>query len=181
MKKARDLQAECGYAKWERFHGVLLRADNIIKNGLNDGSITRCEKISCLGSGAIRRIIDYLVDENAEQLIKELCLSYKINGSYCIRNETATLSLLKKYCLYKGFSYDFQYKLTPFIYDFRCNKVLVEFDEPHHSEPAQKLIDSKKDDLALLNGFRVSRVSLETDIIDLIIEIERSRQLFGKT
>lgn len=173
MKKARELQIECGYAKWERFHGVLLRADNIIRNGFRDGSITKCEKMSCLGSGAIRRIIDYLVDEGAENLIKELCLSYKINGSYCIRNEAATLSLLKKYCRYKGFSYEFQYKINNFVYDFRCNKILIEFDEPHHNESRQKLVDLKKDEFAILNGFRISRVTLATDIIDLIIEIER--------
>lgn len=166
---ARKLQKQLNYIDWRNFNNLILRAENLIKNGIENGLITKTICTVKLGSGSLRNIPDYYMDERAQILIKKLALSYKLNKSYLIRNETSILSLLQKYCIYKNIDYEFQFKLDKYIYDFKYEKTLIEFDEPHHKETRQSFIDEEKNINAKNNGFKIVRIGLHKDIIDLII------------
>ena len=59
---ARELAPLLGYTKWQNFDGVVRRAQNLIRTGAAVGVIDESWKAVTTGSGAIRRIVDYVVD-----------------------------------------------------------------------------------------------------------------------
>ena len=170
---ARKLQDVLNYKEWRNFHNLIIRAINLIENGIEKGEIKKTYTKVSLGSGAIRHVDDYVFDELALQLIKKLALSFKLGKSYSIRNETRILSLLQKYCIYKSIDYEFQFKLENYIYDFRFEQTLIEFDEPHHECKRQENIDRNKDIIALNNSYRILRFNLSNDIIDIIVALDK--------
>ncbi len=172
MITARKLQQEVNYKEWRNFNSLILRAKNLINNGVESGFIKDTEYPVNIGSGAIRLVEDYELDNDAVNLIKKLALSYKLGNSYSTRNETAVLGLLQKYCVNKGYVYDFQFNLDKFIFDFRCENILLEFDEPHHQTKRQKKTDLDKEHIAIENGYKLFRFTLRNDIVDIIICIE---------
>jgi very-short-patch-repair endonuclease len=172
MITARKLQKHVSYKEWRNFNTLIIRAKNLIANGVENGIIIEIKHTVLIGSGAVRIIDDYELDNDAENLIKRLSLSYKLGKSYSTRNETAVLGLLQKYCVNKGFSYDFQFKLDNFFYDFRCELILIEFDEPHHQNRRQKKTDLNKESAATKNGYKLFRFTLKDDIVDMINCIE---------
>lgn len=170
---ARDLQIEFNYAKWENFNGLIKRAINIINSGIRLGMIVESKIEVNTGKGAIRKINNYIVDENAYKIIKELSLSYKTSNFYSFRNETLILSLIKKYFNSKNIEFIFQKRIHPFVFDALVgNTILVEFDEIHHQNSKKQIsIDSKKNAIASVNGYKIIRLNLDMDIIDCIITI----------
>ena len=98
-----------------------------------------------IGSGAKRKIVDYLLDKKAFNLICEMAESYKLNKSHLLRNETLVLSQLKKYCDLKKIKFEFQYQLEQYFFDCKVKNILIEFDEPHHKEKAVLVNDKKKE------------------------------------
>lgn len=173
MITARKLQHQVKYARWERFNSLIKRAKNLIANGVAHGEIKEIMVPARLGSGAIRLILDYELDDAAASLARQLALSYKLGSSFCIRNETVILELLRKYCTHKGYSFDFQFPLGGKIYDFRCGKKLIEFDEPHHDSRRHALNDLIKNEIAAQGGFSILRFTLSHDIIDILIALEK--------
>lgn len=175
LKSARAIFQELGYAEWRNFHGVIKRAIALIDNGLESGKITPISKEVLIGFGAKRVIKDYLMDQNAFALIKALSSAYKLNKSFLIRNETALLGLLKKYCRCKGLDFQFQFHLGGYIFDCLINKrILIEYDEPHHKlSERQRLNDLKKDKLAAFHNYTLLRFGVHNDIIDAIVEVEK--------
>ncbi|MDM8524908.1 hypothetical protein QUF80_16180 [Desulfococcaceae bacterium HSG8] len=127
-----------------------------------------------IGSGAKRNIINYMLDENAFKLVQELATSYKLHKHFSIRCETVVLSLVKKYCLKKGWGFEFQYQTGGFVIDCLVNdKIAIEFDEPHHQRSAkQKTQDTAKDTHVRNIGLKMFRVHLDMDIIDIILYLE---------
>ena len=172
MTTARKLQKDYNYKEWRNFNTLILRAKNLIANGVENGVILDIKHTVPIGSGAVRIIDDYELDNDAENLIKKLSLSYKLGGSYTTRNETAILGLLQKYCIHKGFLYDFQFKLDKYIYDFCCEHILIEFDEPHHQNSRQNRTDLNKENTAIENGYKLFRFTLKDDVVDMIKCIE---------
>jgi len=172
---ARDLQKELNYKKWENFEGVIKRANNLIQNGFKNGVISETFKIVETGFKAKRSIIDYSLDNNAVDLITYLCSNYKINKYFPIRNETLILGLIEKYYKNKNISFEFQKKLSCYVYDALIGgNILVEFDEPHHfNSKKQILIDKSKSELAHKLGYKLIRICLKQDIIDCIIIIDK--------
>lgn len=171
---ARDIMHCLGYKKWVNFAGVIERAISITKHNHVGGRIIKTFAVVEIGSGAKRKIIDYLIDKEGLILLNELCSSFKLNNFYSMRNETIVLQLVEKYCFKKGIKFQYQYRLEKFIFDCKVgNHILIEFDEPHHQiNTQQKEIDAKKTAIAKLNGFVMYRVSIEMDIIDIIIFLE---------
>lgn len=166
---ARDAYLQLGYARWENFNNLVKRAQNLINNGEYKGEITQTVKNVNTGKGAVRPLIDYLFDEYAFALIEKLANSYKINSYYSIRNETTILSLLKKYCAYKGIDFEFQYRTGGYVFDCLIeSSCLIEFDEPHHKRSRQSRKDILKDEYALKNGYKLFRFNIEHDIIDIL-------------
>lgn len=172
MKSARNLQKEVNYKEWRNFNTLILRAKNLISNGVESGVIKEAECAINIGSGAIRLVEDYELDEQAVQLIKRLALAYKLGKSHSTRNETAILGLLQKYCINKNYKYGFQFKLDNYIFDFQCENILIEFDEPHHENKRQQKIDADKDGVAKRNKYKLFRFTLYNDVIDIILCIE---------
>jgi len=172
---ARDLQHLLGYTKWRNFEGVIKRAIGIIKHKHLNGIIEQTTTQVKIGSGALREIIDYKLDKEATQLLQELCSSYKLNNYFFIRNESVVLQLVEKYCKSKQIIFEYQFRLSKYIFDFMLgNKILIEFDEPHHINFRQNKIDLEKEGIAKQNNFLIFRVSLDMDIIDIIIFIEKN-------
>src|SRR4051794_24319091 len=108
LVSARTVYRQLGYTKWERFEGLIKRANHLIQNGISQGVINKSSKLVSIGMGAKREIADYLLDPTAYQLIQTLAASYKLNTSFLIRNETAILTLLQKYCTRKRLAFQFQ-------------------------------------------------------------------------
>jgi very-short-patch-repair endonuclease len=170
---ARDIQNLLGYTEWRNFEGVIKRAIGIIRHKHLHGTIEQTARRVKIGSGASREIVDYKLDKEATQLLQELCSSYKLNNYFFIRNESVVLQLVEKYCRLKQLIFNYQFRLDEYIFDCMLgNRILIEFDEPHHSNPGQKKTDLKKEQLAKQNGFLIFRVNLNMDIIDIIIFIE---------
>ncbi len=172
MITARSLQKEVNYKEWRNFNTLILRAKNLISNGVESGVIKETECAVNIGSGAIRLVEDYELDERAVYLIKRLALAYKLGKSYSTRNETAVLGLLQKYCVSKNYFHDFQFKLENYIFDFQCENILIEFDEPQHQNRRQRAIDIDKENIAKKNNYKLFRFTLHNDIIDIIMYIE---------
>lgn len=173
---ARDLQQLLGYSEWRNFNNVIKRAKNIIIHKSLQGKIIDTYRIIAIGSGAKRKVLDYKIDNRAKLLVSDLSKSYKLNNSYFIRNETVVLQLVEKYCVSKRKVYKFQFKIENYFYDFMIdNKILFEFDEPHHKiSKRQKDIDFIKNNLATLYGFNIFRISLKMDIIDIILFLQKN-------
>jgi very-short-patch-repair endonuclease len=171
---ARDLAPLLGYSNWQNFDGLVRRAQNLIKNGAAAGVIRDSWKTVTAGYGATRRIVDYSVDREAVDLLKDLASSYKLTKHYCTRNETVLLTLLEKYCKWKGLKFRFQAKLDDFAFDALIeNRIAVEFDEPHHRYGKNKERDSRKAAFATSMGLHLVRFDLTHDIVDMIVEVEK--------
>jgi very-short-patch-repair endonuclease len=172
---ARDLQALLGYKRWQNFDHLIKRANHILIHKHLPGHIEPTSRTACIGSGATREITDYLIDRPALNIVMELAASYKLTNSFSIRSESVVMQLLEKYCLAKNICFTFQHHLGGFVFDCMIgNQVLVEFDEPHHQEcKRQAERDSEKDRLAESEGLKILRINLESDIIDLILAIQK--------
>jgi len=175
MISARSIYKDLGYKQWRCFEGLIKRAINLIKNGIEKGIIKETKKETLIGSGAKRKVKDYLFNNDAFNLIERLSNGYKLNNCYSIRNETVLLGLLKKYCKKKGIKVNFQYSFGTFLYDCCLNhKIFIEFDEPHHKNKKQKNIDNRKDKYVKSQGYKILRFNLDNDIVDLILEVEKN-------
>ena len=171
---ARDIMPSLGYIQWRNFAGVIERAIGIIKHKHLKGKIVKTSAIVEIGSGAKREIIDYLIDIDGLSLLNELCSSYKLNNFYSIRNETVVLQMVEKYCRKKEISFEYPYPAGAYIFDCMvADNILIEFDEPHHqNDTRQKNVDNKKNRFAVDNGFGLYRVTVEMDIVDVIVYLE---------
>lgn len=166
--KARILCKQLEYSEFRHFDQLIDRCLNLINNGLEKGVISPCMSEIEIGSGAIRIVKDYDLDHDAELLIRKMATGFKLGGVYPIRNETALFSLLKKFCLLNDIEHDFQFKLWGFIYDFRYENTLIEFDETHHATTLNKSIYKVKNQLAIDSGYEILRFGFEHDIIDIL-------------
>jgi very-short-patch-repair endonuclease len=174
---ARDVQYLFGYAEWRNFEGVIERARNLIKHKHLYGSIEQTTKTVRIGSGATRFIVDYRVDRPALLVIHELASSHKLTNVYSIRCETVVLQLVEKYCRLNGLHFEYQFRLEDYVFDCAIGGyVLIEFDEPHHEHsPRQRLVDKRKNEMALKLGWVLFRVTLEMDIVDIIVKLQEWR------
>jgi hypothetical protein len=137
---ARDIYSPLGYVDWRNFRGVVERARNLIQNGERTGSIMESTRLVAIGKGARRSVPDYSMDKRAFQLVTKLAASYKLNRCFGTRNETAILSMLRKYCTLKGLDFKFQYRLGRYRFDALVgDRILIEFDEPHHKRSARNV------------------------------------------
>lgn len=173
---ARDLQHLLGYAKWDNFEGVIKRAIGIIRNKNLNGIIEETFRVVEIGSGATRRVVDYRFNKESFVLLKELCSSYKLTNQFCIRNESVVLQLAEKYCKANQITFQYQFLLEKYRFDCMIgSKILIEFDEPHHHQNSKQVkIDLEKDKVANQNGFLIFRVTLDMDIIDIILFIDKN-------
>jgi very-short-patch-repair endonuclease len=173
---ARDIQHLLGYTEWRNFEGVIKRAVQIIVNTQSEGIIQKTTKNVKIGSGAIRGVKDYKIDENGFILIRKLSASQKLNNAFEIRNETIFLQLIQKYCSKLSIKFEYQYKLHNYRFDCKIGEnLLIEFDEPHHSySTSQKRIDIDKNKIASDNNFKIFRIDLDMDIIDVIVIIQNN-------
>jgi len=173
---ARDLQKDLGYVEWRNFEGVIKRAIQIIKNTQSIEQIQRTTRKVIIGSGAFREVVDYKIDKNGFILIKKLTSSQKLNNSFEIRNETIFLQLIQKYCLKSDIKFEYQFSFLNYRFDCKVgDNLLIEFDEPHHlTNTKQKIIDVNKDKVANENNFKIFRINIEMDIIDVILFIQKN-------
>jgi very-short-patch-repair endonuclease len=171
---ARDLQPLLGYRQWRNFDHLIKRAKHLLIHKHLPGRIEPNVRMTSIGSGAIREISDYQIDRRALTVVTELATSYKLTNRFSIRNESVVMQLLEKYCLAKNLFFAYQYRLGGCVYDCMIGyRILIEFDEPHHQVcKRQSARDSRKDWLAESEGFRILRVTLASDIIDLILAIQ---------
>lgn len=171
---ARDLQPLLGYKQWRNFERLIRRAQHLLIHKHLPGHIEATARMASIGSGAIRTISDYRLDHKALALIAELASSYKLTNKFQIRNESVVMQLLEKYCRSKELAFAYQYRLGRCIYDCMVgHRLLIEFDEPHHQECSRQTTrDATKDRLAGSSGFKVLRVDLDSDIVDLILAVQ---------
>jgi|GEM_PF-961332 len=174
---ARDLQHLLGYAAWRNFEGVIKRAIGIIKHRCLYGNIEKTNVKVQIGSGALREIVDYKLDRSAAEILWNLCSSYKLNNHFQIRNETVLLQLVEKYCALTGVRFIYQFRVEEYLFDCMLgNKLLIEFDEPHHENCSRQIKkDRKKDSAAKRLGFEIFRITLDMDIIDVIIFLQKNK------
>lgn len=175
MISARGLCSTMGYSEWRNFDRVVEKAKQLIASGICDGVINDTTLEVSLGSGAIRKVRDYLVDDKGMETILSLCASKLRNDRPQARNETALLALVKKYCAGKGVPFAFQAALEQYVYD-ACvaGRILIEFDEQHHfTSKSQRSIDVCKEETASRLGYSLLRFKVSHDIIDIILEIDR--------
>lgn len=173
MIKARELYKDFGYKKWENFNNNIEKAIQLYGN--SEGvTIEPTVTPQSIGSGAVRLIKDYVINEQGVEVIKKLCGSMKPLASIPVRNEVAICSQLIKYFSHKNIKTKFQYRLTPFVFDLQVGSVFFEFDEQYHSGKVQSNIDKKKTEAATMNGFTVVRGFVTDDIVDIIIRIEEA-------
>ncbi|MFO1191538.1 MAG: hypothetical protein U1F00_05190 [Rhodoferax sp.] len=179
---ARDLQELLGYARWENFEGVVRRAEQLVLNGAATGSLAQCSRTVAIGSGAIRNIVDYRLDRDGVELLGLLSTSFKLNGFFLARNETVLLGLLAKWATGKGLIAKAQFRLGPYTFDLMiADKLLLEFDEPHHDSSRQQSVDVAKDIAAKSAGFETLRLGLSNDVVDAILAIESSLEREAST
>jgi len=170
---ARDLQDLLGYARWENFQGVVLRAEQLARNGVAEGRIARSCRTVSIGSGALRQLVDYRLDRNAVELLSVLATSFKLNGYFLARNEAVILGLLAKWADRRELAVQPQFRLEDSVFDLMIgNSILVEFDEPHHESSRQRRIDDTKRSVAQCAGYAVVRLGLSCDVVDAILAIE---------
>ena len=170
---ARDLQELLGYAKWENFEGVVRRAEQLVLNGAAQGSLSKCSRSVNIGSGAVRSVVDYRLDRDALELLGLLTTSFKLNGFFLARNETVLLGLLAKWAAGRGLAVKAQFRLKQYYFDLMiANRILLEFDEPHHLSSRQVSVDVAKESAAMQAGFETLRLGLAVDVVDAILEIE---------
>ncbi|HVS71337.1 MAG TPA: hypothetical protein VHQ47_08800 [Phycisphaerae bacterium] len=170
---ARQVYQSLGYQDWRNFDALVMRVSQLIRHGQCCGSISKTTSIVAIGSGAVRAVPDYVLDQDAVSAITFAASSFKANVHLVRRNETVILSLLGKWCHGRGLSFVHQYRTGGFIYDaFVGGRVLVEFDEPHHATRRQSQTDAKKDAAAFAANLAITRFTLEHDIIDVIRGIE---------
>lgn len=172
---ARDLYREMGYTEWRNFRLLIAKAESLIKQGVG-GTISRTSAPVSIGSGAIRHLEDFALDAQAVKLLTRLSGRTKLTGLGAIRNETAVLALLRKYYVARDLRFVFQYPLGGFRFDaFIGGSVLVEFDEHHHvSSLRQRHTDAKKDGMAKEQGLEIVRLTIEDDVVDAILLIDRA-------
>lgn len=169
---ARQLYKSLGYLRWENFNNLIIKAMQLIRNGLCHGSIIETRKRIEIGSGACREVVDYQLDEKAIELINNMAYN-KCKKSTMYRNETMMLSTLMRYCSLRKISFEEQFSLGKYKFDCRVNrKILIEYDEPHHRKTGQNTTDVKKDEIAHLNGYTLFRYDTTADIINMISDIE---------
>jgi len=175
---ARDLQYLLGYAKWDNFEGVVRRAANIITHRHLLGTIEQTTAVAQIGSGAQRNIVDFRLDRHAVILVAELAQSHKLTNVFSIRSETVVLQLVQKYCRMTGLPFQHQFRLEGFVFDCAVGHfLLIEFDEPHHqASRRQRQVDTEKERVARENGWVLFRVTLEMDIVDVIVAISRTKK-----
>ena len=170
---ARDLQQLLGYAKWENFDGVVRRALQLVNNGSALGQLIVSSRLISIGRGAKRRVVDYKLDRNAVELLQLLSTSFKLNGFFIARNESVILGLLSKWATAKGLQATPQFCVGKYKFDLMLgDKVLVEFDEPHHRDARQQRVDTEKFNLATEAGYCLLRLDLSVDIVDAILMVE---------
>jgi DNA-damage-inducible protein D len=170
---ARDLQELLGYAKWENFDGVVRRAMQLVENGSALGQLLESNRLISIGSGAKRRVVDYKLDRSAVELLQLLSTSFKLNGFFLARNESIILGLLSKWATAKGLNATSQFCVGKYKFDLLLgDKVLIEFDEPHHRGARQQRVDTEKRNLAEEAGYFVLRLDLSIDIVDAILMVE---------
>lgn len=170
---ARDLQQLLGYAKWENFDGVVRRTLQLVNNGSALGQLIVSSRLISIGRGAKRRVVDYKLDRNAVELLQLLSTSFKLNGFFIARNESVILGLLSKWATAKGLQATPQFCVGKYKFDLMLgDKVLVEFDEPHHRDARQQQVDTEKFNLAKEAGYCLLRLDLSADIVDAILMVE---------
>lgn len=174
LVRARAIYVEMGYVQWRRFDGLVGRARHLIANGEAMGVIKCTTMQVAIGSGAIRRVRDYLLDEKAVELVTKLSSSVKLNGYYHIRNECVILGLLKKYCTARDIHFEFQQRCGTAVFDAVIGRrIAIEFDEPHHVQDVeQRIRDKAKDAIATVFGLTVLRFTIVHDIVDVILAVE---------
>lgn len=171
---ARDIYDGLGYAKWENFNTLIKRCKQLIAHGQHEGSIQDTERFVEIGYGARRRVIDYKLDAKAHQLVISMASAFKLVGHYPSRNETSILSFIERWCKAKNISFIAQSKeISGHVFDALVGgSVAIEFDEPHHLESRQSLRDANKDRQSNESGIHVLRIGLESNVIDVIVDIE---------
>jgi len=172
MYSGREIYKELGYIKWSNFYNLIKKAQQIINNCLDRGIIVPTFKNINIGSGATRKVIDFDLDDNAIKVLKDISCN-KLKKSPKARSETMFLSLVEKYCKIKNIKFDFQFRLDGYVFDCCVNNnILIEFDEPHHCEKRQTIKDRAKDTSSEKNNYKIIRVEICDDIIDIICKIE---------
>ncbi len=171
---ARDIYESLGYAKWENFNTLIKRCKQLIEHGQRVGHIEDATRVIEIGSGAIRRVIDYKLDAKAHQLVISMASAFKLLGHYPTRNETSILSFISRWCSLKKISFVPQAKyIDGHIYDALVGDlVAIEFDEPHHLGNTQSSRDEKKDRESKDAGISVLRINIESNVVDAIVDLE---------
>ena len=172
---ARNLCALIGYAQWRNFDRLIQRAQQLISSGESTAKIEPTTLARGIGSNAIRHIDDYTLDDAAVALLGQLSAGSKLHRRQgLLRNETIMLGLLSKYFIAHGAVFSFQETHGRFVFDAVIDgRVVVEFDEPHHQhDPKQLAQDALKDEWASSNDYTMVRLTLDMDIIDMILAVD---------
>lgn len=67
----------------------------------------------------------------------------------------------------RGRRHEFEFKLGRFVFDLALldERILIEFDGPHHQDARQLAVDARKDRLAKRHGFRIERRRVRPAIV----------------
>lgn len=168
--RARSIQHELGYVRWENFNNVIKKCITLTR-GNPEHSFKPAMSLISLPKGAFRSIKDFELNDADIDLIKKMSGYSKPTGTYKIRIENIIVSLLKKYYAAKEIDVITQFWLGQYRYDCKINNVLVEYDEDHHLNESQRIIDRLKNELATQNNYAMVRVQIEEDIVDAILKI----------
>lgn len=142
-------------------------------SGVIDIQVVKTAKKVMTGKNTAKTIVDYLIDEKTKDFLLERCTS-KLCKIKPMHNETIILGLLKKYFSAKGIKFDFQKEIEEFVADGLIgDKVVLEYDEPYHNCTAIMYKDARKDKVYKELGYKIFRCSLDDDIVDIILGIER--------
>jgi very-short-patch-repair endonuclease len=166
---ARELQKIIGYKEWRNFNNLIKKTIQII----GEQHANKTYKEIKLPRGATRKILDYNLTEDAKAFIEKMSAK-PYSKSVITRNEIVIIEQIKRYYEYRNIKIQFQFKLARYRYDCKISdKILFEFDEPHHLNKRQTDVDRQKDKSAISNGYSIIRCDIYDDIIDIIIKIDK--------
>ena len=119
-------------------------------------------------------VIDYELDLAARDAVLALPSSYKLHSHHQNRNETAILSLLQKWAEFRGWQFEFQKVSGEYRFDLLIGeRIVVEFDEPHHGTKRQQEADLERDNVVTSRNLQIVRFDLNHDIVDMICQLEQ--------
>ena len=133
---------------------------------------------SCASAGSVTQYRHEQAQKTAMRNVKYILGIESIAKSLRAR-EAWKYEELRRRLESSGIEYEFEHVIGRYIYDLALfdSKLLIEFDGPNHQEAYQIVEDVRRTEVAIANGWELSRIEVESQAIiapDLLYDIVES-------